>query len=102
MPVEITAAIIEGSFTLLATVIAAVCAALIGKQFQDRKKLKLQLDEAREDVAFLLAVEKLYGIRHKNNHGSSGKINVRECVRTTTDLNWSGNNTPGQIDYKRW
>lgn len=101
MSVEITAALIEGMFTLSATVIAAICAALIGKQFRDQKKLQCQLDEAREDVAFLLAVETEYGIRHKEAHGSSGKINVREKIRSTTDLTWSGNNTPGQIDYNK-
>lgn len=98
MPVELSVAFIEGSFTLLSTLIATISAALIGKRFHDQKLLQHKLDEAREDIRFLLAVEEEYGLRHKEDRGSSGKISVREFVRDTTNLTFSGNHTPGRVN----
>ncbi len=57
---EIQAALISGIFTVLSALIAAVAAAIIGQTIADRRKLKRDLAIAINDIAFLLAVEKLH------------------------------------------
>lgn len=94
--IEVITTLISGFFGLLSTLVAAICAAIIGKRFHNSALLKAQLEEARRDISFLLAVEEEYGIRHKEFRGTSGKITVRDFVRSR-GLLWSGNHTPGRV-----
>lgn len=98
MDSQIVSAIIQSSGAIVATLIAALTAALIGKKFSDTKKLKEEIEIAQNDIVFLLAVEEQHCQLHKQNSGASNKNKVRESIRDNgSQLSWSGKNTPGRI-----
>lgn len=68
---EVIAAIVLGTCTIFATLIAAFAAAKVGKRFQNQKKIKADLREAISDLEFLLAVEKEHCELHRMNTGQS-------------------------------
>ena len=89
---EVQAAIITALGSVVATVIAAICAAFIGQRLTSRKKLAEDLETARSDIKFLLAVEKEHCQMHREHASESFKIRVRERARTQ-GFTWSGKNT---------
>lgn len=91
----VQAAIIGGFFTLTSALIAAVAAAVIGKRFDNQRKLKFLLDRAVRDLAFALAVEDEHCAMHVQERGESFKKRVRDKVRES-GLEWSGDFTPGR------
>ena len=95
---EVLAAIINGACTVLAAVIAAVAAALIGKKFASRDRLQAEKDAAIKDVHFLLKVEEFHCALHKDSIGESNQRRIREQVRAETGLEWSGRFTPGRVN----
>ena len=97
MATEIIAAWIEGGSTLLATVIAAIAGALIGKKFSDVQKIKEKLETAQTDIEFLLKVESEHCAIHKAISGESRKNTIRDKVRNECHLEWSGKFTPGRV-----
>ena len=97
---QITAAAIIGGCAVAASVIASISGALIGKRFQDQKKLKEDLREAISDIEFLLAVEEEHGKIHKQNSGSSQLRTVRSKVEGS-GLSWSQRFTPGRAKNLR-
>lgn len=87
---QIIAALIQGTSGIVATIIAAVSAALIGRKFADQAKLKESLKLAVEDIEFLLAVEAAHCEIHREHSGSSLKLKVRESVRENGSCDYSG------------
>ncbi len=93
----ITASLVQGICAIIATVIAAVTASLIGKKFSNYKKLEEKLGIAQNDIEFLLAVEAEHCEIHKESSNSSKKNTIRDHVRNNSLLAWSGKNTPGRL-----
>lgn len=87
-----------GSF--VTGIMAAVCAAVIGKQIAGRRRLQDKLDVALSDIAFLLKVEELHcAHRQTENDGPSPKLAVRKEVREKFGIVFSGRFTPGRVAY---
>ncbi|MDE3023166.1 MAG: hypothetical protein KGI54_15175 [Pseudomonadota bacterium] len=82
--------------SIVAATIAAICAAIIGKRFDDRKKLRERLECAQKDIAFLLAVEEEHCELHIKTINKSLKLTIRDDVRKKGQV-WSGKFTPGRI-----
>jgi len=91
----IIAALIQSIGTLLSAIIAASCAAVIGKIILNRKRLQTDLMSAVEDIAYLLEVESQHCKIHSLASGSSCKQTVRELARESGYI-WSGKLTPGR------
>jgi hypothetical protein len=85
----VQAAMVYAAGYILAAVIAAACAALIGQQFINRRRLTEKLELARQDILFLLEVEREHCAMHKDRDGESNKIRVRRLVRDKGQ-GWSG------------
>jgi hypothetical protein len=64
-------------------------------------KLQSALDVARQDIKFLLEVERLNGEELRLYTDSSNKNKIRQLVRETTELNWSGKNIASAIRRKQ-
>lgn len=92
---EILSAFIIGACTVLASVIAAITAAMIGRKFQNQARLKSDLREAIRDIEFLLAVEKQHGELHRQSMGKSMVRTVRTQVKQA-GYSWSQRFTPGR------
>jgi len=92
METEIVVALIEVGGTL----VTAAIAGYFGKKWLDQQKLQQKLKEAREDIAFLLQIEKYYLQETKEDDHILGKIKIREYI-TTQGYNWSGKHTPGRV-----
>lgn len=78
----VQAAAIMAVGSVIATVIAASCAAFIGQRITSRKKLAENLETAHADIRFLLAVEKEHCAIHREQFSESFKIRVRDRVRS--------------------
>lgn len=94
----VQSALISSLGSVLAAAIAGICAAVIGKQFSDRAKMKEKLVTAIDDIAFLLAVEEAHCDLHTNNGDKSRKLAIRTVARGK-GLSWSGKYTPGRVEY---
>lgn len=92
----VQASIIAALGTILATVIGAVSAAIIGRQFANRKKLSEKLDTALNDIAFMLIVEEEHCERHREDSDASLKITMRDRARDQ-GYTWSGKYSMGRI-----
>lgn len=96
----VQSALITAAAAVFSTITAAVCAALIGKRFSDRKALEQKLELSLKDIEFLLSVESAHAQIHKQNGDSSNKLKVRETVRAQ-GLTFSGKFTPGRVRSPR-
>ncbi len=94
---EIAAAWISGLCGVAAAVIAAIAASLIGSRIMKQNKLKADLDDAKKDIEFLLAVESAHCQIHKEVSGKSFKNTVRDEIRKPGALTWSAKFTPGRV-----
>ncbi|AET95303.1 hypothetical protein BYI23_E001420 (plasmid) [Burkholderia sp. YI23] len=94
----VQAAIIGAVGSILTSSIAAICAAIIGKQISGRKKLQDKLLVAQDDIEFLLKVEQKHCEIHESRGGTSNKLNVRKAVKEMGH-EWSGKFTPGRVAY---
>lgn len=92
----VQSAIIGAVGSIATGTIAAICAAVIGKQIAGRKRLSDNLMIAQNDIKFLLAVEQAHCEIHQERDGTSNKITVRNDVRED-GYEWSGKFTPGRI-----
>ena len=95
MDAQIIAAIIQSTGTVIAAVVAAGVAGLIGKRLLQQDKLKSDLEVTKKDIAFLLAVEAKHCAKHKEQDGNSYKIKIREDTRQE-GFEWSGRFTPSR------
>jgi len=91
----VQSAIISSVGNVLAAVIAAICAAVIGYQISGRRRLQENLNLAIGDIAYLLEVEKIHCQMQVEHHGTSMKNTVRKRVTEAGEL-WSGKFTPGR------
>ena len=91
----VQSAIISSAGNIVAAVIAAICAAIIGHQIAGQRRLKENLSIAMGDIKFLLEVEKLHCEMQVEHQGSSMKITVRRRVGEAGER-WSGRFTPGR------
>jgi hypothetical protein len=64
-------------------------------------KLQASLDVAQKDILFLLAVESAHCDDKRHVVGLAGKNTMRQIVRQTTDLDWSGKNTASLIGRRQ-
>ncbi|MGB7087743.1 MAG: hypothetical protein WBD47_19450 [Phormidesmis sp.] len=94
---EIQAALISGMFTVLSALIAAIAAAVIGQTIANRRKLQENLKMAIDDITFLLNVEALHCENNRKMFGQPRKNIIRDEVRDSSDLNFSGRFTPGRV-----
>ena len=95
----IQAAVIQTVGGIVAAIITAITAALIGKYFANRKKLQCKLVTAQQDIEFLLAVEALYCEQNIAEKGQSLKNKMRaEAKARNSNLKWSGEFTPGRAN----
>ena len=95
MDPQISASVITAIGSIVAASIAAVAAVFVGRVFLSREKLKVQLDAAVEDIAFLLKVEERHCEMHRESSGQSNKNLVRDYVQSS-GATWSGRFTPGR------
>ena len=92
----VQSSIISAIGGIVAAAIAAIAAAMIGKQIAGRKKLQTALQDAVDDIEFLLAVESEDCVLDKELSEVSFKQRVRQAVRDQ-GLEWSGRFTPGRV-----
>ncbi len=90
--IEIQKTLITGIFSIL----AVLAAKLIGQTIANRKKLQEKLQQAIDDIEFLLEVEKEHCENNKQTLGESRKNKVREAVRNN-GFKFSGKFTPGKV-----
>ena len=93
----VSAAWIQGGCAVVASGFAASDASLIGKRFSDRKKIEDRLKVARQDILFMLEVEKKHCNIHSDSTNTSLKNTVRDEVRES-GFTWSGKLVPSS----RW
>lgn len=93
----IQAAVISGIFTVFSALIAAIAAATIGQTITKGRKLRADLKTACDDIAFLLAVEKLHCDRNKRELQQYLKIATRHEAKASTGLIFSQKFTPGRV-----
>lgn len=94
---EVLVAFISSTGQVLAALVAALAAGMIGKTFADRKRLMAKLEAAKQDILFMLEVERQYGIRMLEHEDTTLKNSVRQVVREEFGLVWSGRNTPSRL-----
>ena len=92
----VQAAAITAVGGILAALIAAICATVIGRQIAGRRKLQSALQNAVSDIQFLLAVESAHCDRHKEFTDETFKQRIRQVARDQ-GLEWSGRFTPGRV-----
>jgi len=95
---SVQSAMISTAGTVFATIVATICAAVIGKRIANGERLKEKLDVAINDIAFLLAVEDEHCKLHKENTNQSSKLRIRQFA-VDRGLTWSGKFTPGRAKY---
>ena len=93
---QVIAACINAFAIVVAAIVTAMTASLIGKKISGRQKLVSQLELAKQDIQFLLQVEQRHGELHKANSGEPNLRRVRRHVKESTGLRWSGQFTPGR------
>ena len=76
----VIASLVQGTFAIIATVIAAFTASTIGKRFSKQESIKQNLETAKKDIEFLLAVEEVHCSIHKGDSSSSKRNTVRDKV----------------------
>lgn len=91
----VQSAMITTAGTVFATIVAGICASVIGKRIANGDKLKENLDVAINDIAFLLLVEEEHCKVHKENTNQSSKMRIRQ-IATDRGIVWSGKFTPGR------
>lgn len=87
MDSTVIAAIIQTSGTIFATLVAGY----FGKRWLDQEKLKEQLKIAKDDIRFLLEVEKYYTQHTKDDDHILGKNKARDYVKEQ-GYKWSKKN----------
>lgn len=87
---------VGASGDIIATLIAALAALLIGRRFDNQAQLKKHLANALNDIEFLMEVEKEHCSWNKTHHDKSYRVLARQNVRKATGLIWVGDHTPSK------
>ena len=95
MDPQIISSLIIGSSTILATILGALTALLIGRKISKRQKLQEDLNQAVRDIHFLLEVEEAHCERNKARENESFKVRTRSAAREKLGADFSGRFTPG-------
>ncbi len=100
---QVQAAIISGLFTIITTGVFGLIGIFISNRFkkdaEKAKNLERKLQEAINDIHFLLKVEKLHCERNQENFPQGYKIITRDKVRELySPLKFSGKFTPGRVN----
>lgn len=95
----VQAAMIQALGAVIATSIAALSAAILGRQIAARRRLEEKLQMAQGDICFLLEVEKTHCRLHQEKGKESNKLRVRREVQER-GYTWSGRFTPGRVRAK--
>jgi hypothetical protein len=95
MDSQIISSLIIGSSTILATILGALTALLIGRKISKRQKLQEDLNQAVRDIHFLLAVEEAHCERNKARENESFKVRTRSATCEKLGSDFSGRFTPG-------
>ena len=95
MDSQIIGSLIIGSSTILATILGAITALLIGRKISQRQKLQEDLKQAVRDIHFLLEVEEAHCERNKARENESFKVRTRSAAREKLGADFSGRFTPG-------
>ncbi len=96
---SVQAAAIQCVGTVVASALAALTAAIVGKRFADQKYLKERLVLSQKDIAFLLAVEEAHCRNNVQVSGESLKLKMREAARNRGH-GWSGKFTPSRAQAR--
>ena len=95
MDSQIISSLIIGSSTILATILGALTALLIGRKISQRQKLQEDLNQAVRDIHFLLEVEEAHCERNKARENETFKLRTRSAAREKLGSDFSGRFTPG-------
>jgi hypothetical protein len=95
MDSQIISSLITGSSTILATILGALTALLIGRKISQRQKLQEDLNQAVRDIHFLLEVEEAHCERNRARENETFKLRTRSAVREKLGADFSGRFTPG-------
>ena len=103
MDPQVVVALINGTAAILSTVIAAIAAQAVGKIISKRNQVTEDLELAKADIVFLLAVEAEHCRHNRETYDESRKIRARDRVREAfPDLEWSGKFTIGRQRADRY
>ncbi|MCF7996987.1 MAG: hypothetical protein K9L32_04535 [Chromatiaceae bacterium] len=82
------------------TLIAAWVESVIGKRWLHQERLNDPLQQAKEDIRFLLEVERIQAVKRNPEHPMTA---LREARRMAKDrgLAWSGKNTKNNVEHVR-
>ena len=92
----VLAAYIAASSQLISTLVAAIAAAVIGRQFHNMNKLREKLSKAVTDIEFLLHVEAAHCELNISEGTASQKNTIRNMVKDI-GCTWSGKFTYSTI-----
>ena len=95
MDSQIISSLIIGSSTILATILGAITALLIGRKISQRQKLQEDLKQAVRDIHFLLEVEEAHCERNRARENETFKLRTRSAAREKLGSDFSGRFTPG-------
>lgn len=91
----VQAALCQALGAIIASVIAAICATVIGKKILNRERLQDALKMAASDIEFLLAVEN-HHCQHHLDTGATSHRRRKRALAIQDGHTWSGRFTPGR------
>lgn len=97
----VQAAVISAAGSICTSFIAGLCALLVSIQVTGQRKLVEQLQTAKSDIEFQLAVEKLHCDLHLATSGQSFKNTIRKQAKEQGHT-WSGKFTPGRVAHPQF
>jgi hypothetical protein len=92
----VIAAVIAAIAGLASALLSGMTQYLFRRHREDQNKLRANLETALKDIEFLLKVEQRHCELHKERDDESNKNRVRDLVRQTSGLHWSGKFVPSQ------
>lgn len=100
METQLIVAIVSASGAVIAALIAGGLILFAAKRVVDRKKLRVDLTVALNDIQFLLEVEKAHAEVSISVNNKCNKVMMRDVVRREKGIELSGKNTLSAIKRK--
>jgi hypothetical protein len=97
MSSDIIASMITGGSLIVSAILGAFVANRITEKKNYTRQVESDLEEARADIEFLLAVERRHCELNRARGEAPGKFKARDWVRSEKGLVWSGKHTPGRV-----